>query len=78
MSQKCRTLATIDRQYVDFDPYNPDHAKAFQMLCIGRNNDHFRQHPTLRFNVVEPFSDVRTMMFHKVAEAFIRNTKVAA
>lgn len=78
MAQKCRTLAAVDRQHVDFDPYDPEHAKAFKMLCIGANNDRFRQHPTLRFNVEEPFTDVRTMMFHRVAQAFLHNNKVAA
>lgn len=73
MSQKCPTLAVIDRQHVDFNPALPEHRKAFQMLCLGVNNDHFRQHPTLRFNVEQPFTDVRTMMFHKVADAFLSN-----
>jgi hypothetical protein len=71
MSQKCPSLAIIDRQHIDFDPTNQEHLEAFRMLCLGINNDHFRQHPTLRFNVAQPFTDVRTMMFHRVGEMVV-------
>lgn len=76
MSQKCRTLAVVDRQYVHFNPHDLAHREAFSMLCLGKDNDHFRQHPTLRFEVEAPFTDVRTMMFHRVAEAFINESVV--
>lgn len=72
MAQKCRTLAVVDRQYVDFDPTNKDHIEAFSMLCLGVDNDNFRQHPTLRFNIHHPYTDVRKMMFHMVARDYIR------
>jgi hypothetical protein len=78
MSQKCPSLAVMDRQYVPFNPHNYEHRKAFKMLCLGVDNDNFRQHPTLRFSVEQPFTDVRTMMFHKIGEAFIEDSETIA
>jgi len=69
----CNTLSKVLRQHVDFDPQNPDHLKAFKMLCLGEAGptSNIKQHPTLRFNLDNPFDNVRTMMTHKVAEAYL-------
>ena len=71
----CNTLNAVLRQHVDFDPTDPAHLQAFQMLVLGENgpNSPIRQHPTLRFNVDHPYDNVRSMMMHKVAEEHIRN-----
>jgi hypothetical protein len=72
MSHVCTSLNGIAKSYVDFDPLNPDHLRAFKMLCMGEGpGTPLRQHPTLRFNVDQPFVDVRTMMFYRVCEAHI-------
>lgn len=73
MSRICPTLAVMERSYVDFDPMNPEHLKAFKMLCIGETpTTPIKQHATLRFNIEHPFTDVRTMMFHRVGEAHVQ------
>ena len=74
----CNTLSKVLRQHVDFDPTNPEHLKAFKMLVLGEDGptSNIRQHPTLRFNIDNPFDNVRTMMTHKVAEAFLRERGV--
>jgi hypothetical protein len=72
MMRTCHSLAPVVKDYVDFDPNNPDHLKAFKMLCLGETyNAPLKQHETLRFKIQPPFPDVRTMMFHKVSEAHI-------
>lgn len=67
--QLCKTLASAQRKYVKFDVNNPEHIKAFQMLCIGKNGV-IRQHAELRFLLEDEFSDVRSMMFHRVGNAY--------
>lgn len=67
---------------VDFDPQNPEHMEAFEMLCIGTKDEdgiiRFRQHPTLRFNVKWPYTDLRTLMFHAVGRAYVETNKKVA
>lgn len=74
----CNTLSKVLRHRVNFDPTNPEHLKAFKMLVLGEEGPtgNIRQHPTLRFNIDNPFDNVRTMMTHKVAEAFLRERGV--
>lgn len=69
----CNTLGKVHRRHVDFDPTNADHLKAFKMLVLGEDGptSTIKQHPTLRFNLDNPFDNVRTMMTHKVAEAYL-------
>ncbi len=69
----CNTLGKVLRQYVDFNPQDPEHLKAFKMLVLGEAGptSNIKQHPTLRFNLDNPFDNVRTMMTHKVAEAYL-------
>lgn len=69
----CNTLSKVLRQHVDFDPQNPDHLKAFKMLVLGESgpSSNIKQHPNLRFNLDNPFDNVRTMMTHKVAQAYL-------
>ena len=67
--QLCKTLASTQHKYVKFDVNDPEHIKAFQMVCIGENGV-IRQHPELRFILEEDFSDVRSMMFHRVGNAY--------
>ena len=69
----CNTLSKVLRTHVDFDPKNPDHLQAFRMLCLGESGptSTIRQHPSLRFNLDNPYDNVRTMMTHKVAEAYL-------
>ena len=69
----CNTLSKVLRQHVDFDPNNPEHLKAFKMLVLGENGPTsvVRQHPTLRFNLDNPFDNVRTMITHRVAERYL-------
>lgn len=69
----CNTLGKVLRQHVDFDPQNPDHLKAFKMLVLGEDGpaSNIKQHPTLRFNLDNPFDNVRMMMTHKVAKAYL-------
>lgn len=69
----CNTLSKIQRQYVDFDPHNAEHLRAFRMLVLGDNGPTgtIRQHPTLRFNLVHPYDNVRTLMTHRVSEAYL-------
>jgi hypothetical protein len=46
-----------------FDPTKKDHMVAFTcMVSLGR------QHPTLRFKLEAPHTDVRSMMIARVAE----------
>ena len=69
----CNTLSKVLRQHVDFDPTNAEHLKAFKMLVLGEAGPAsiIRQHPTLRFNLDNPYDNVRTMMTHKVTEAYL-------
>ncbi len=70
----CPSLAPIVRESVNFDVTNPEHLKAYKMLCIGEIKNGvslIRQHPTLRFNLEHPFTNVRTMMQHKVGEHYV-------
>lgn len=54
--------------YVEFDPTNREHVKAFaQFEYCGQ------QHPTLRFVLKAPFLDVRTMIRSMIAEQYVRN-----
>lgn len=72
----CATLAPVIRQTVDFDVTNPEHLRAFKMLCIGENKSDavvIRQHPTLRFNLEHPFTNVRSMMIHKVGVHYVNS-----
>lgn len=77
----CRTLAAIQRKVVSFNPHNPDHLNAARTLCLGVPAGHemvLKQHPTLRFELEAPFTDVRTMMIHKVLESHMSNMGVVA
>lgn len=78
----CNTLAKVNRQTVDFDPLNLEHLRAYKMLTIGVEQSDgsytVRQHPTLRFNVVQPFTNVRTMMTHMVSTAWIQHMEQTA
>lgn len=69
----CNTLSKVMRTHVDFDPKDAEHLKAFKMLVLGEDGPTscIRQHPTLRFNLDNPFDNVRTMMTHKVAESYL-------
>ncbi|TFH08556.1 MAG: hypothetical protein E4H14_06175 [Candidatus Thorarchaeota archaeon] len=67
----CSSLRKVQANYVKFNPLNPEHLEAFQMLCLGvkaPQGVHIRQHPTLRFDLDEGFMDVRKMMFHVIGE----------
>jgi hypothetical protein len=57
-------MQTIEKVY--FNPKNKDHLTALSLL-VEQN----RQHPTLRFVLEQPYLDVRAMMLHKVAKAYI-------
>jgi hypothetical protein len=75
----CRTLRRVQRNYVDFDVNNPEHLEAFRLLCLGNDDGlgiHTKQHPSIRFNLEENFQDVRTMMFHKVGQAYLASKSV--
>lgn len=61
----CPTLRKVQRAYVRFDPLNVEHLNAFKSLCLSKTA---KQHETLRFELEDNFTDVRTMMFHKVGE----------
>ena len=73
----CSTLRAVEKRYVDFDPVDPEHIEAFKQLCLGTKRggqlSSIRQHKQLRFNLEAPFTDVRTMMFHKVSEAHVKS-----
>lgn len=58
-----------------FDPHNKQHIEAFVMLT-----QQGRQHPSLRFTLEHPYLDVRSMMYDKVARAYVTqfNEQVAA
>lgn len=51
-----------ERTEVPFDPSNPEHVKAFLLL-----QNESRQHPTLRFQLEQPFVSVFDMMKTKIA-----------
>jgi hypothetical protein len=71
----CATLRSVQKNYVDFDPFIKEHLTAFKMLCVGELRGahyHIRQHPILRFNLEAGFDDVRSMMLHKVANQYLR------
>lgn len=61
----CASLRPLQQQPVKFDPTNVEHLEAVRMLCTAPT---LRQHPTLRFELEQPFTDVRSMLFHKVIE----------
>lgn len=71
-----QTLQPAYRTHVTFDPTNAEHLEAFNMLCLGtydqkKNVMVIANHPTLRFKLEVPYTDVRTMMFHKVGQKFM-------
>ena len=72
-----RTLRSVERSRIEFDPTNSEHLEAFKLLCIGNGEprDRFvvRQHPNLRFVLEEGFEDVRTMMLHKVGKQYLQS-----
>lgn len=70
MQEICKSLSPIQRKRVKFNVNDPEHIKAFQMLCLGENNT-IRQHPELRFILEENFTDVRSMLFHHVGHAYV-------
>lgn len=53
-------------QIEQFDPHNERHIEAFVMLTQKG-----RQHPSLRFVLEHPYLDVRSMMYDKVARAYV-------
>lgn len=53
--------------YVDFDVKNPDHIQAYISLT-----KYGRQHPTLRFNLIDGYQDVHSMMNAVVGAEFIK------
>ena len=72
----CPTLRKVQLAYVSFDPTNTQHMEAFKLLCLGEkrpNGNLIRQHETLRFDLEDGFTDVRSMMFHKVGEHHLSN-----
>lgn len=69
----CPSLRHVESNPVVFDPTNPEHLKAFEMLCLGEAGN-IRQHPTLRFDLEENFPDVRSLMFHKVGRYHVKTT----
>lgn len=73
MNQICPTLAAAQKQYVDFDATNVEHIEAFRTLCL--NPAHSKQHPVLRFNIESPYEDIRSMMFQRVAEQYVKVAK---
>lgn len=44
-------------KFVDFDVKNPEHIAAY--VCLTQYG---RQHPTLRFNLIDRYVDVHSMM----------------
>lgn len=72
----CPTLNRTSKQIVDFNPKNRDHLEAFRLLCLGEVREdgtiNIKQHPTMRFHLETPFTDIRSLMFHKVGEAHIK------
>lgn len=75
----CSTLRKVQLSYVKFDVLDPEHLKAFEMLCLGEPTPvggiRIKQHPTLRFELEDNFPDVRTMMFHKVGTYHVNAEK---
>jgi hypothetical protein len=69
MSRTTHALAAVQKTQVPFDVNNPEHLRAFHMLCIG--DDPIKQHPTLRFQLDQPFLDVPSMMKHRVGQAYL-------
>ena len=57
-------LTERNNNRVTFDPSNHNHMRAYLMLTQGR------QHPTLRFVVEHPFTDVYSMMHAKIGRAW--------
>ena len=51
---------------IEFDPNNREHLKAFSLLYL-----HGRQHPKLRFDLPDGFTDVPTYMAHMLLTAVI-------
>ena len=66
----CPTLRKIQIAQVRFEPTNLEHLKAFQMLCLDEQDSTStcKQHKTLRFQLDGAFTDVRSMMLHRVGE----------
>jgi predicted carbohydrate-binding protein with CBM5 and CBM33 domain len=75
MGHVIESFKPIQITKVSFDPTNPQHIDAFEMLVIGvADKDgaiRYRQHPTLRFKIELPFVDVRSMMMERVAKAYV-------
>jgi len=74
----CPTLTSAIRETVNFDPSNPEHRKAFKMLVLGEVSEQtgaitLRQHPTLRFTLPAPYTNVRQMLIHRACEEFIQS-----
>lgn len=55
-------LESVIKERVIFNPHNPEHRRAFYLVSIEQ-----KQHPTLRFQLEEPFSSVLLMMQAKLA-----------
>lgn len=64
-----QVLNTFEKNitYIPFDVDNEEHLIAYVML-----NYHGRQHPTLRFQLEEPFTNVVHMMQTKIVERVCR------
>lgn len=54
-------------QTVRFDPTNPEHVAAYEMLVYQK-----KQHPTLRFVKEPTFNNLTTQLQHYVGLEFIR------
>lgn len=77
----CPTLNKTRKLYVDFDPHNLEHLKAYQMLSLGnkdeKGNIHVQQHSTLRFHLEAPFVDVPSMMNYVVGHEYLKLKQAA-
>lgn len=69
---KSLALSRAQTMRETFDPDNDEHLKAFELLMNGR------QHPTLRFHVELPYTNVLQTMYDKVGRAYLlKHTRVA-
>lgn len=57
-----------DAKYVEFDPADPEHLKAYASLAYAG-----RQLPHLRFFLSEGYSDVVSMMRDKITRQYLAN-----
>lgn len=62
-SAQVLTAFTKNIKYIAFDPSNTEHLAAYALLF-----KHGRQHPTLRFQLEEPFNNIVQMMHMRVVE----------